>query len=68
MSGILGGPEKGLGVGTEMVTVLFTDLVESTALMGRVGPEQAEVLRVEHFGLFACCGGGARGPGGQEPG
>lgn len=35
-----------------MVTVLFTDLVESTALMGRVGPEQAEVLRVEHFGLL----------------
>jgi len=39
-------------VATEMVTVLFTDLVESTALMARVGPEQAEALRVEHFALL----------------
>lgn len=39
-------------VATEMVTVLFTDLVESTALMARVGPERAEALRVEHFALL----------------
>jgi class 3 adenylate cyclase/tetratricopeptide (TPR) repeat protein len=39
-------------VATEMVTVLFTDLVESTALMARVGPERAEALRVEHFTLL----------------
>lgn len=37
---------------TEMVTVLFTDLVGSTALMARVGPERAEALRVEHFALL----------------
>lgn len=36
----------------EMVTVLFTDLVGSTALASRVGPERAEELRVEHFGLL----------------
>jgi class 3 adenylate cyclase/tetratricopeptide (TPR) repeat protein len=35
-----------------MVTVLFTDLVGSTALMARAGPERAEALRVEHFSLL----------------
>ncbi len=34
------------------VTVLFTDLVESTALMSRVGEEAAEELRREHFALL----------------
>lgn len=33
---------------TETVTVLFTDLVESTALASRVGPGSAEALRREH--------------------
>ncbi|MCV7123687.1 ATP-binding protein [Mycobacterium lacus] len=36
----------------ETVTVLFTDLVDSTALASRVGPERAEELRVEHFRLL----------------
>jgi adenylate cyclase len=39
-------------VGTATVTVLFTDLVESTALMARVGEDRAEALRREHFGLL----------------
>ena len=34
------------------VTVVFTDLVESTALMSRVGEEVAEQLRREHFSLL----------------
>ena len=34
------------------ITVLFTDLVGSTATASRVGPERAEQLRVEHFRLF----------------
>jgi class 3 adenylate cyclase len=34
------------------VVVMFTDLVGSTALSSRVGPEAAEVLRVEHFALL----------------
>ena len=34
------------------VTVLFTDLVESTALMSRVGEAAAEELRREHFALL----------------
>src|SRR4051794_14823172 len=36
----------------ETVTVLFTDLVGSTALLSRVGEEVAETLRREHFGLL----------------
>jgi len=36
------------------VAVVFTDLVGSTALASRVGPEAAEWLRVEHFSLL--CG------------
>lgn len=35
-----------------LVTVLFTDLVGSTALSARLGPERAEQLRREHFGLL----------------
>lgn len=34
------------------VAVLFTDLVGSTALSSRVGPEAAEELRREHFALL----------------
>jgi class 3 adenylate cyclase/tetratricopeptide (TPR) repeat protein len=36
----------------ETVTVMFTDLVGSTELASRVGPDPAEQLRVEHFGLL----------------
>jgi class 3 adenylate cyclase len=38
--------------GLETVTILFTDLVGSTALASRVGPERAEELRQEHFALL----------------
>jgi class 3 adenylate cyclase/tetratricopeptide (TPR) repeat protein len=37
---------------TENVVIAFTDLVDSTAIASRLGPEGAEVLRVEHFGLL----------------
>jgi predicted ATPase/class 3 adenylate cyclase len=37
---------------TEIVAVLMTDLVGSTAMADRVGPEAAEDLRTEHFGLL----------------
>ena len=37
---------------TETVSVLMTDLVGSTAIADRVGPEAAEALRTEHFGLL----------------
>jgi class 3 adenylate cyclase len=37
---------------TEMVAVLMTDLVGSTAIADRVGPAAAEELRAEHFGLL----------------
>ncbi len=36
----------------ETVTVLFTDLVGSTALSTRLGPDGAEELRRAHFGLL----------------
>ena len=36
----------------EMVAVLMTDLVDSTATADRVGPAAAEKLRSEHFGLL----------------
>ncbi|WP_204079921.1 ATP-binding protein [Mycobacterium riyadhense] len=45
----------------ETVTVLFTDLVDSTALASRVGPERAEELRVEHFRLLRGAIAGADG-------
>src|SRR5271163_4232276 len=35
-----------------MVAVLMTDLVGSTAIADRVGPQAAESLRLEHFGLL----------------
>ena len=37
---------------TETLSVLMTDLVGSTAMAERVGPEAAEGLRLEHFGLL----------------
>ena len=37
---------------TETVSVLMTDLVGSTAIADRVGPEAAEELRTAHFGLL----------------
>jgi class 3 adenylate cyclase/tetratricopeptide (TPR) repeat protein len=37
---------------SQMVAVLMTDLVGSTALADRVGPETAEELRTEHFALL----------------
>ena len=38
--------------GPEMVAVLMTDLVGSTAMADRVGPEAAEELRQQHFALL----------------
>jgi len=37
---------------TQTVTVLFTDLVGSTELSSRLGPEGTEALRQTHFGLL----------------
>ncbi len=37
---------------TTMTSVLFTDLVDSTATASRLGPEQTEQLRNTHFGLL----------------
>jgi class 3 adenylate cyclase/tetratricopeptide (TPR) repeat protein len=44
-------------------TFLFTDLVGSTALASRLGPEAAEVLRQQHFAILR---GAADGTGGIE--
>ena len=49
------GAGTGLGyltMAAATVTVLFTDLVGSTALLARLGEERAEELRREHFGLL----------------
>src|SRR5215470_14703786 len=35
-----------------MTSVLFTDLVESTALAARLGPERTAQVRQTHFGLL----------------
>ncbi len=48
---------------TETVSVLMTDLVGSTAIADRVGPEAAEDLRTEHFGLLR---GALQRTGGRE--
>lgn len=37
---------------TDTITVLFTDLVGSTELLSRVGPDRAEELRREHFAVL----------------
>jgi class 3 adenylate cyclase/tetratricopeptide (TPR) repeat protein len=36
----------------ETITILFTDLVDSTALASRVGPEATDALRKEHLGIL----------------
>jgi class 3 adenylate cyclase len=38
--------------GTQTVSLLFTDLVGSTALHSRLPPDEADALRQEHFGLL----------------
>jgi len=38
---------------TVTATIVFTDIVGSTALMGRIGEEKAEHLRREHFDLLS---------------
>ena len=45
----------------ETVTVLFTDLVGSTALLSGLGPEAGEQLRQEHFGILRSVTAGTRG-------
>src|SRR5262245_744548 len=57
-----GGAALGRGrVPAEAITVMFTDLVGSTAMLSRVGEERAETLRREHFsllrGALGTCGG-----------
>ena len=46
---------------TQTVSLVFTDLVGSTAHATRLGPEDADALRREHFGILreaiAHCGG-----------
>jgi class 3 adenylate cyclase len=37
---------------TVMVTTMFTDLVDSTAMASRLGPETAEEVRRSYFGLL----------------
>lgn len=52
----------GIVVGaTDIVTILFTDLVRSTDTLARLGEEQAEELRHTHFGLLRDAVGGHRG-------
>jgi class 3 adenylate cyclase/tetratricopeptide (TPR) repeat protein len=53
LAGLLGGPGfEGFAMAAATVTVVFTDLVGSTALLSRVGEERAEALRREHFALL----------------
>ena len=44
-------------------TFLFTDLVDSTALSSRLGPEASDSLRQAHFGILR---GAAEATGGLE--
>jgi class 3 adenylate cyclase len=37
---------------TATISTLFTDLVDSTALMSRLGPEEGEALRKAHYGVL----------------
>ena len=48
---------------TQTVTVVFTDLVDSTATAERLGPQAADDLRQTHFRLLR---GAVRGSGGTE--
>src|SRR5581483_3575766 len=45
-------PGRRESVGTETVTVLFTDLVGSTELSARLGPVAADEVRRVHFGIL----------------
>jgi class 3 adenylate cyclase len=45
----------------ELVSVVFTDLVDSTAIASRLGPEGAEALRQAHFALLRAAIGAAGG-------
>ena len=47
----------------ETVTVLITDVVNSTALESRIGPVRADALREEHFELMRAA---VQEAGGQE--
>jgi class 3 adenylate cyclase/tetratricopeptide (TPR) repeat protein len=53
-----GGQRRAVGSGaramtsTATVTAMFTDLVDSTAISSRLGPDAAEELRQTHFGLL----------------
>jgi len=40
------------GAATQMVVILMTDLVDSSAIADRLGPAAAEELRTEHFALL----------------
>ena len=43
----------GMGVGaTDIITILFTDIVGSTEAVARLGEERAEQLRQTHFGVL----------------
>ncbi len=57
--------QGGAGVVTLQVTgtFVFTDLVDSTAIASRLGPDAAEELRQAHFGILR---GAASGAGGIE--
>ena len=46
---------------TVTVVTLFTDLVDSTALSARVGPEASEVLCREHFAVLRAAVEGSEG-------
>jgi class 3 adenylate cyclase len=52
---------------TEIVAVVFTDLVGSTELSSRLGPEGAEELRQTHFRLLRQAITAHRGNRGEEP-
>ncbi len=45
-------PEPGVEPADAVVTLLFTDLVGSTELLGELGDDEAERLRRMHFGLL----------------
>ena len=54
--------------GTRTVTVMFTDLVGSTALSQRLDARAAEELRKAHFAVLRSEVAAVGRDGGQEPG